>query len=511
MWFCRCLGLQQNLLIFNVSAAENSMKQLILVLTLLCLFAGATPPSKPIALHPENNHYFLFRGKPVILITSGEHYGAVLNLDFDYIAYLNTLEKDGLNYTRIFTGAYVEDPGAFDISKNTLAPANGRYAAPWARSSSPGYDNGGNKFDLNTWDKSYFARLKDFVSAAGKRGIVVEVTMFSSLYGWSEGWKSSPLNPKNNINRTDTMNFAKVQTLGNGNILSHQEKMVRKIVQELKDFDNVFYEIQNEPWADNPIQVATVSKEDSTRPDWQTKVEGATDSSLAWQSYMAAAIRDEEKTFPFRHLIAQNVTNFVYKLPAVDPAISIINFHYARPEAVWYNYDLNRVIGFDESGFAGNADSTYRRQAWRFIMAGGGLFNNLDYSFTVDKPDGTDKQEAPGGGSVQFRKQLSVLKKFMETLNFIRLKPDTAVVESTGPGKIYALSDRGKEYALYLESLQGSMLTLQLPAGSYSLEWTDLLSGAVGKPRKVVHKGGRLSIPVPSGKAENALHIQAAR
>ncbi len=45
--------------------------------------ATAAPP-KPLALHPDNPHYFLFRGKPTVLVTSGEHYGAVLNLDFDY-------------------------------------------------------------------------------------------------------------------------------------------------------------------------------------------------------------------------------------------------------------------------------------------------------------------------------------------------------------------------------------------------------------------------------------------
>lgn len=27
----------------------------------------------PISLHPDNPHYFLFRGKPTVLITSGEH------------------------------------------------------------------------------------------------------------------------------------------------------------------------------------------------------------------------------------------------------------------------------------------------------------------------------------------------------------------------------------------------------------------------------------------------------
>ncbi len=50
----------------------------------------------PLALHPENPHYFLFRGKPALLITSAEHYGAVLNADFDYVRYLDTLAADGL-------------------------------------------------------------------------------------------------------------------------------------------------------------------------------------------------------------------------------------------------------------------------------------------------------------------------------------------------------------------------------------------------------------------------------
>ena len=65
-------------------------------------------PAAPISLHPANPHYFLLRGKPAVLITSGEHYGAVLNLDFDYGKYLDALAADGLNYTRTFSGAYVE-------------------------------------------------------------------------------------------------------------------------------------------------------------------------------------------------------------------------------------------------------------------------------------------------------------------------------------------------------------------------------------------------------------------
>ena len=53
----------------------------VLFLTVMALSAHLSQAAKPIRLHPDNPHYFQYRGKPVILITSAEHYGAVLNLD----------------------------------------------------------------------------------------------------------------------------------------------------------------------------------------------------------------------------------------------------------------------------------------------------------------------------------------------------------------------------------------------------------------------------------------------
>ena len=50
----------------------------------------------PLALHSDNPHYLLWRGKPEVIITSGEHYGAVLNLGFDYRRYLDRLAKNRL-------------------------------------------------------------------------------------------------------------------------------------------------------------------------------------------------------------------------------------------------------------------------------------------------------------------------------------------------------------------------------------------------------------------------------
>ena len=54
----------------------------------------AAVPAEPIGLHPDNPHYLLWRGKPTVLITSGEHYGAVLNVDFDCVRYLDAIAAD---------------------------------------------------------------------------------------------------------------------------------------------------------------------------------------------------------------------------------------------------------------------------------------------------------------------------------------------------------------------------------------------------------------------------------
>src|SRR5215211_8046112 len=84
--------------------------------------AGPVEGHPPLALHPDNPHYFLFRGKPAVLLTSGEHYGAVLNKDFDHARYLDELKRCGFNLTRTFSGTYFEVPGSFNIVDNTLAP-----------------------------------------------------------------------------------------------------------------------------------------------------------------------------------------------------------------------------------------------------------------------------------------------------------------------------------------------------------------------------------------------------
>ena len=62
-----------------------------------------------------------------------------------------------MNLTRIYPGAMFEPAGKF-MAGNTLGPKPDRLVVPWARSGTPGYRLGGNRFDLERWDPAYFQR-----------------------------------------------------------------------------------------------------------------------------------------------------------------------------------------------------------------------------------------------------------------------------------------------------------------------------------------------------------------
>jgi hypothetical protein len=465
---------------------------------------------QPIRLHPDNPHYFLFRGRATPLITSGEHYGSVINADFDYRRYLATIERDGLNLTRLFGGSYVEVPGkSFGILRNTLAPVAGQFVAPWARSSMPGYAGGGNKFDLERWNPEYFRRYRDFLDQANQHGMVVEVTLFSSQYGDAQ-WAVSPFHPANNINHINSIDWKKLHTLENGNILALQERYVRKLVREANDFDNVIFEIQNEPWSDRGELADVVNPylPAPARDLYPNSVDVADSLSIAWQTRVAEWIASEEHDMMKHHLIAQNYSNFRFSVRELIPQASIVNFHYAYPDAAVWNYGLGKAIAYDETGFLGRNDDVYRRQAWNFMLAGGSTFDALDYSFSPGHEDGSDSQpNGPGGGSPALRKQLRVLREFLESFDLAQLRPDFETVKHAGGAQSHVLSDRRGAYAIYLDGHGPSSISLLLPAGDYAGEWVDPATGSTERVR-FSHRGGEWQLVSPHYQNGIALRLK---
>ena len=206
------------------------------------------------------------------------------------------------------------------------------------------------------------------------------------------------------------MPSSEVLTMKHAGLVAIEDAMVHKIVTELNGFDNLYYEICNEPYFG-----------------------GVT---LEWQRHIAGVIHTTEQGLPNRHLISQNISNGSKRVEDPDPNVSILNFHYSHPpESVAMNYELRRVIGNNETGFDGQADATYRIQGWNFLTAGGGLYNNLDYSFSVGHEDGSFHYNAatPGGGSPALRNQLGILLRFFNSLDLVHLQPSDAVANPGNP------------------------------------------------------------------------------
>lgn len=460
----------------------------------LTTIASGIASGDPLSLNNQNPHYFEYQGKGTVLVTSGEHYGAVINQDFNYRPYLEELSRDHLNLTRVWSGSYREAPGDFHIADNTLAPRRERFVSPWLRSNLPGALDGGKKFDLKRWNSAYFTRLQAFLTQASKRKIVVEFNLFCAYYDDSM-WKLSPLNAGNNVNGIGNVPRSEALSMRHGDLLEIEDEMVRKIVTEVNSFDNLYFEICNEPYIGN------------IEPEWQR--------------HISSVIADTEKGLPQRHLISQNIANGSKRITEPDPNVSIFNFHYARPPvSVSLNYGVNRVIGYNETGFDGQADSTYRVQGWAFLTAGGALYNNLDYSFIAghENADYRFNRETPGGGGAELRKQLGVLARFFESLDVAELRPAQGLIQlkPSDAAHLCGLAAPGKAYVAYLyragvqpgnkprfeidRKAGKSKVALELPAGKYQALWLEPKTGAVLRETRFAQKDRTrfLSSPVYS-------------
>jgi hypothetical protein len=478
---------------------------------LLLLIASPAGRAAPISAHPDNPHYYLFRGKPTILVTSAEHYGAVINRSFDYIAYLDALKLHGLNYTRIYPAGFVEPEGAFKL-ENTLAPKPGALIQPWARSSSPGYWSGGNRFDLDRWDPEYFRRLKDFVAQADARNIIVEICFFNAQNRGS--WPVSPLYWKNNIQGEGHFDKDDVQTLKHPELVRRQEEFVRKIVEETNQFDNVILEICDEPFSyGTPRALAG-----------------------AWIAHLVNVVKQAQITLPQKHLLGQQlqgpINGPIDFTNNPDVSVIVTQYIWQTPDeqvggmkALDYLYDRNKPIDLNETGYypldswySGDKVGAVRAEAWEFMVGGGSSFNNLNGMYSVRDPAGTAAPNEP------VLKTMQCLKQFMEGFEFLRMRPDRSFVVGGLPAGVYCrgMSESGKQYALYhhhcrrkeyvYEAEPGAYqerFILDLPSGTYQADWIDPSTGVVLENERFAHAGGQRPILTPKHVLDVALRIKA--
>jgi len=246
--------------------------------------------------------------------------------------------------------------------------------------------------------------------------------------------------------------------------------------------------------------------------------------AMDWQYRIVDTIVDAEKSFPHQHLISMNIGNGRKKVEQAHPGVSILNFHYCvPPDAVALNYGLNRVIGENETGFRGPENANYRPEGWDFMLAGGALYNNLDYSFTRSNPTGTClSYTSPGGGNPTLRKELKILDDFINSFTFLRMQPHDEIIRkvTTSGLSARALAELGQQYAIYVHAHHkkgaklrtgiSTQLVLDLPAGSYVAECVNTKTGASIPLGKFNHLGGQRTLTLPVFDVDIALRIMRA-
>jgi hypothetical protein len=186
------------------------------------------------------------------------------------------------------------------------------------------------------------------------------------------------------------------------------------------------------------------------------------------------------------------------------------------------------VIGDNETGFRGTNDAPYRMEAWDFIFAGGGLFNNLDYSFVAGREDGTFVYPAsqPGGGTPTLRRQIHYLHDFICRQAFLHLEPRTDLVKGGLPSgaTARALVLPDEDYLVYVrtpaeKTEQGEcrhhrfaedelVLEVTLPAGQFEAEWFDTHKGSTKPLGRFHHPGGGRQFHASAFEDDLALAIR---
>ena len=318
-----------------------------------------------------------------------------------------------MNLTRIYPGGMFEPPDKY-APGNPLGPLPGRHLLPWARTTTPGAHPSlaapgqpSMKFDLDSWNPDYFVRLKAFVLYAARKGIVVEVAFFNGMY--ADGWPLMPLYHANNIQGVGTYEAAECGLFTtddprNQDVIRYQKAYVAKVATELNGFDNVIFDISDEPLLQgNPDGGITIMKEAPVVP---------------WLHAMRDAFQAAIAKLPRKPVLGQTVQSLSPDL-SLEPWCQWLPTEYVKAarNALEKNYGARKPIVDVESDYFGVglvkpyvADDV-RLEGWWFLLGGGAGIINLNSEYHRGQPaGGPDTRE-------RILPQRRILKTFMETLD----------------------------------------------------------------------------------------------
>jgi hypothetical protein len=473
--------------------------------------------NKPFTVHPGNGKIFLFRGRPRVLLCATEHYGSVLNREFDFERYLADAAEKEQTLTRTFL-LYRE----FQTPLNPYSPCKPEstdWVTPFARVGAGTATDGLPKFDLSRWDDEFFERLHRFLSLTSEYGIVVELVLFSNSYR-PDIWAVNPLNAVNNVNDVEACEWFEYTSRKHTKLFAWQLAYVRKMVQETNRYDHVFYEICNEPGG-----------------GWQALASPTRDDVNAWQMAVGRVIRETEAALPNRHLIAGMVAyDYAATEQCMDEAfrefdVDIVNLHPSPAvRASGKSFDLGafmvrqlrlrgmrdyflathaepKPLSLDEDGAASrwldpDGWTIHRKRAWTTLFCQA-HYDCIDFSILIRSETGTLESQRC------IRAWMKHLSRYIHGIDLVRARPLPGFLQQRPPHTVESvLAVAGESYHVYLaderewnepgagEPIAGA-IEFDLPPGDYRVSCFSPVTGE-GSPLLPLRGGPRVRIVLPS-------------
>lgn len=412
-------------------------------------------------MNPANQRYFTDgSGRAILLV--GNHTWYTLQdggatdppTALDYTAYLDFLQSRNINFFRFFVWEQAK--------YSELVGSNWYYSPTIYQRTGPGNAlDGKPKFNLSTFNQTFFDRLRQRVILAGQRGIYVSVQLFEGFSVENKGygsapaspWPGHPFNVNNNINSINgdpnsDGNGSEIQTLAIPAVTSLQDAYVKKVIDTVNDLDNVLFEICNES--------------------------AGTTASTQWQNHMIDLIHSYEATKAKQHPVG-----FTVEWPGGDNAdLFASNADWISPNNGSGAYDDppaadgSKIIINDTDHLCYPCGD--RAFVWRSFTRG--------YHPAFMDPYDCEGDPSPAGCNpndptwVSLRLNLGYALSYANRMNLMAMTPRGDLATSG-----YALANpvaSGAEYLVYLPS--GGSVTVNLSAtpGTLTVEWFNPSTGA---------------------------------
>jgi hypothetical protein len=402
---------------------------------------------------------------------------------FDFDAYLRFLKEHGHNFIRFWRWEQFKSQAAGGAFHLCMTPQ------PWPRTSARNAKDGKPKFDLDSFDQSYFDRLRDRVIAAGEEGIYVAVMFFD---GWAlhlspapDNVEGHPFFGENNINGVAITSILDYQVLPlDPRVEALQKEYIHKVIDSVHDLPNVLWEVANESSGGGTVDKNFAQMMGfSDVPEWG--------DSTQWQYWVIDVVKQYEQEkgydphpigmtmqFPVADQTKVNDPLFESKAEWISPGYDDEIFTEGRhpmapdsPPSRWYDNPPDsagrKVVITDTDHYApGKGDALW---AWRSFLRGHHpILMDFGIIAGVNPPD--PSAVSPGVPPYEAfeaaRYAMGDTLRYAEKMNLIKMEPRGALT-STG----FALANPGEEYLVLQPSEAADPFTVKLEPGNYMAEW----------------------------------------